>query len=74
MQKITIILRSLFKNGTIYIFDEPLAGLDIETKEKVIKMLINELKDKTMLIITHDAEILPQMDRIIDLKSINNNL
>ena len=74
MQKITIILRSLFKNGTIYIFDEPLAGLDIETKEKVIKMLINELKDKTILIITHDAEILPQMDRVIDLKTINNNL
>jgi ABC-type bacteriocin/lantibiotic exporter with double-glycine peptidase domain len=74
MQKITIILRSLFKDGTIYIFDEPLAGLDIETKEKVIKMLINELKDKTILIITHDVEILPQMDRIIDLKLINNNL
>jgi len=74
MQKITIILRSLFKNGTIYIFDEPLAGLDIETKEKVIKMLINELNDKTILIITHDVEILPQMDRVIDLKSINNNL
>ena len=74
MQKITIILRSLFKNGTIYIFDEPLAGLDIETKEKVIKMLINELKNKTILIITHDVEILPQMDRVIDLKSINNNL
>ena len=37
-------------------------------------MLINELKDKTILIITHDAEILPQMDRVIDLKTINNNL
>lgn len=74
MQKITIILRSLFKNGNIFIFDEPLAGLDIQTKEKVIKMILNELKDKTILVITHDTEILPQMDRVIDLKSINNNL
>ena len=74
MQKITIILRSLFKHGNIYIFDEPLAGLDIQTKEKVIKMILNELKDKTILVITHDTEILPQLDRVIDLKLINHNI
>ena len=74
MQKITIILRSLFKNGQIYIFDEPLSGLDLLTKEKVIKMILTELKNKTIIIITHDSEILPKMDRIIDLKLINNNI
>ena len=74
MQKITIILRSLFKNGQIYIFDEPLTGLDLLTKEKVIKMILTELKNKTIIIITHDYEILPKMDRVIDLKSINNKI
>ncbi len=28
MQKVTILLRGIFKEGSIYIFDEPLAGLD----------------------------------------------
>jgi len=73
MQKITIILRSLFKKGQIYIFDEPLAGLDALTKERVIEMILTELHDKTIIVITHDSEILPKLNRIINLKDINNN-
>ena len=62
-----------FKKGQIYIFDEPLSGLDALTKERVIKMILTELHDKTIIVITHDSEILPKLNRIINLKDINNN-
>lgn len=73
MQKIIILTRGILKskNGLIMIFDEPLAGLDSRTRQKVIKMIIDECKNKTLIIITHDKEILPYMNKIIDLQNIN---
>ena len=72
MQKITIILRGILKQSKIIIFDEPLAGLDANTRQKVIKLITEYCYDKTIIIITHDKEILPYMNRIINLSEINN--
>ena len=76
MQKIVILLRTILKseesNSLIIIFDEPLAGLDTNTRKKVIKLINEKCSDKTLIIITHDKEILPYMNRIIDLSEINN--
>ena len=73
MQKIIILIRGIFKvnNGNIIIFDEPLAGLDSKTRQKIIKLIINECKNKTVIVITHDKEILPYMDKIINIEKIN---
>ena len=65
-------MRGILRKSKIIIFDEPLAGLDELTREKVIKLILNETKNKTVLVITHDKEILPFMDKIINLKNINN--
>ena len=60
------------KPSKIIIFDEPLAGLDQKTRKKIIKMIINESINKTLLIITHDKEIIPHMDRVVDINNLNN--
>lgn len=73
MQKITIILRGIFKkDASIIIFDEPLAGLDSNTRSKIIKIIENECKNKTIIIITHDKEILPFCSKIINIKDLKN--
>ena len=75
MQKVILLTRGVLKsnNGLIMIFDEPLAGLDVKTRKKVINMIINECKNKTLIIITHDKEIIPYMDKTINLNQINKN-
>ena len=73
MQKVTIIMRGILKKSKVIIFDEPLAGLDQLTRQKIINLILNETKDKTVIIITHDKEILPYMDKVINLQEINNN-
>ena len=73
MQKVSIILRGILKSSKIIIFDEPLAGLDQKTREKIIKLIINESKNKTLLIITHDKEIIPFMDRVVDINNLSKN-
>ena len=74
MQKVIILIRGILKSykGGIIIFDEPLAGLDNNTRIKVIKLILNETKNKTLIIITHDKEILPYMNNIINIEKINN--
>lgn len=72
MQKIIMNVRGILKKGDIIIFDEPLAGLDSQAREKIIRM-INELtKGKTVIVITHDKEILRIMDKVIDLNRLQS--
>ena len=70
MQKITILMRGIMKKGNIIVLDEPLAGLDKNTISKVIKMVLEETVNKTLLVITHDNAILPHLDRVVDINSL----
>lgn len=72
MQKIIILVRGVIKckKSKIIFFDEPLAGLDQTSRNKVINMIFKECKGKTIIIITHDKEIIPYMDKV---KTLNNN-
>jgi len=72
MQKVTMIIRGVLKDGYIYAFDEPLTSLDAETRKKVIKLLMGELKNKTLIVITHDKEILPYMNKTLKMHELKN--
>ena len=73
MQKITMIMRGLLRKGDIVVYDEPLAGLDNDTRQKVIKLILDSSINKTIIIITHNKEIIPFMDRIININTLKNN-
>ena len=70
MQKITMLMRGILKKSQIVIMDEPLTGLDTNTKMKVIDMILAETTGKTLIIITHDDEILPHMDEVVNINSL----
>lgn len=67
MQKVVLLVRGILRPSKIIILDEPLAGLDQKTRQKVMNMIMNENKNKTVIVITHDKEILPYMDRVINV-------
>jgi ATP-binding cassette subfamily B protein len=72
MQKIIMNVRGILKKGAIIVFDEPLAGLDSGTREKMIRMIDDLVKGKTVVVITHDKEILRIMDKVIDLNKLQD--
>jgi len=67
MQKIIMNVRGILKKGNVVVFDEPLAGLDAITRVKMIKMIDDMTKNKTLIVITHDKEILGIMNKTINL-------
>ena len=52
------------KNADILILDEPTAGLDKKSAEKLIENLIEATKNRTLIIITHDSNYFSELGRI----------
>ena len=72
MQKVIFLVRGILKDNTsVYIFDEPLTSIDPGTRQKVLKMIKKETSGKTVIIITHDAEVSTIVDQTINLSELN---
>lgn len=69
MKRRVAIIRSIMADSDIVIFDEPFKGLDVETRKTVIEYLKEKLKDRTVIMVTHDIdEVLALNCKIINLK------
>ena len=64
------IARALYKKPEILILDEATNALDVDTQSKIIKNVYEEMKEKTIISISHDIHALEYCDKIF---SINKN-
>jgi ABC-type multidrug transport system fused ATPase/permease subunit len=63
------ILRCFGKNNKIIILDEPTSSIDVHTKSLIMKAITKLSKKSTLIIITHDKELLKLVERVIVIKS-----
>ena len=65
------IAQVLARNGVISIFDEPEAGVDLWTVQRLIRLIVQKYRNNprsTAIIITHHENVLPICDEIIVLE------
>ena len=62
------IARALYRNPEVLIFDEATSSLDIDTAEKINKLISKLKKNKTIIIISHNNKNLEFCDNIYELK------
>lgn len=62
--------RALLPRPTLMLADEPTAGLDPASKRLVLDVLLEYASGAgaTLVVVTHDGELLPRFERVIDLK------
>lgn len=60
-----IITREYLRKGKIILFDEPTSALDARSSRNVKDLLMNQTRDKTVVVVTHDLSITDKMDMII---------
>ena len=66
------IMMGLIKDADIYIFDEPLAGIDVGSKEVVMKEIFKHTEGKILIVVLHgDERFHSDFDCQIDLNSDN---
>jgi ATP-binding cassette, subfamily B, multidrug efflux pump len=63
-KQIVSLMRALVRDYEIYLFDEFLSNVSSELKRKILKVIFSELKNKTIIIISHDEETLSYADEI----------
>ncbi len=66
------IARALYNNPDIIILDEATSALDENLERKIIEILYDLKKIKTIIIVTHRSTNLYNCDQIIDLNKIKN--
>lgn len=71
MKRRISILRAFLIEFDLIVMDEPFRGLDEETKEKVMNFVIQNIKGKTAIIITHNKDEVEYFaEKIQELQSI----
>lgn len=66
------IARALYKNPELLIFDEPTSSLDKATSDKIIQIIKDLSKSKTIILITHDEKLVNNCNKIIRLDGKGN--
>ena len=64
-KKLICFARTIIKKNKIVILDDPTSGLDMQTKNIIYKNVKKYLKDKTVIIITNQEELIKLCDKII---------
>jgi ABC-type bacteriocin/lantibiotic exporter with double-glycine peptidase domain len=67
------ICRALFNDPQFIIFDESTNSLDEKNEKEIMQFIYSLKKNKTVLIISHNKEILYNCDKIYEVKNSNIN-
>lgn len=63
------ILRGFYRESSLVVLDEPTASIDPERELKLIKWILDNLENKTSIIVTHRMSLTKFVDRIIVLEN-----
>jgi ABC-type multidrug transport system fused ATPase/permease subunit len=69
-RQIVILLRTVLRDSSIVLLDEPTTALDGDSKDLIMDLIFEVFADKTIVMITHDPAIVDRFDDILDLNEI----
>jgi len=61
------IARALLRGGSIWLFDEPTSAIDTDTAKHLIRNLLEAGKEKIVIFVTHDHQLMEACPQIVQL-------
>ena len=71
MRRRVAIARALAAPAGVYLMDEPLKGLDQDTKQAVLALIREETRNGLLVLVTHDPEEARGADQIVTVEPLN---
>lgn len=65
------IARALVRGPEVLLLDESTSALDATTRTALVDSLLTEFKDRLLLFVTHDAEVIARVDEVIDMSALH---
>ena len=63
------IARAFYKNSNIIILDEATSALDLKTEDKIMDTVYRNIKDITLIIISHRENTIKNCDKLIEIEN-----
>lgn len=63
--------RAILRQAPVLVLDESTSALDKNTRTTVVANLRREYAEKIIVFVTHDAEIVAEVDEVLDLAALN---
>jgi putative ABC transport system ATP-binding protein len=69
------VCRALVVDPPLLLADEPTGNLDPANKLRVLDLLFDVARERgaTLVTVTHDRELLPRFDRVLDFKQFSTS-
>ncbi len=61
--------RVLLKDAPILVLDEPTANLDASNERAILEMILEQTRDKTLILLTHRRALLDRMDEVVVMRN-----
>jgi putative ABC transport system ATP-binding protein len=61
--------RALITQPALVVADEPTGHLDPSTRDRIVDLLFEQTRNRTLIMTTHDHSLLARFDRVIDFSS-----
>lgn len=71
MRRRVAIARALAAPAGVYLMDEPLKGLDRDTKQAVLALIREETRNGLLVLVTHDPDEARGADQIVTVEPLN---
>ena len=71
MRRRVAIARALAAPAGVYLMDEPLKGLDRDTRQAVLALIRDETRNGLLVLVTHDPEEARGADQIVTVEPLN---
>ena len=62
------IARSIYRNAEVIVFDEATSGLDSNTENELMLQITKNLKNLTLIFVTHNKNIINYCDKVFEIK------
>ena len=66
--------RAIYQQRDLVLLDEPTAALDPATRADILKALLDFARGRTLLLVSHDDDLVALADNIILLEPVEQNL